>query len=70
MYKFKKIVSSNIYSAHFIKIISYYKNIGYNIDVLRQTACLMVKPIMVDNLLFPFNCTPAGRTSGSMTVMT
>ena len=40
-YKLKKIVGSNNFSAQFIKIISHYKKIGYNINVLQQTACLV-----------------------------
>ena len=40
VYKMKKIVGSDNFSAQFIKIISHYKKIGYNIDVLQQTACL------------------------------
>ena len=36
MYKLKKIVGSNNFSAHFIKIISHYKKIGYNINVLHR----------------------------------
>ena len=51
VYKLKKIVGSNNVSAQFIKIISHYKKIGYNINVLQQTACLVVNPIMVGNLL-------------------
>ena len=39
VYKLKKIVGSNNFSAQLIKIISHYKNIGYNINVLQQTAC-------------------------------
>ena len=70
VYKLKKIVGSNNFSAQFIKIISYYKKIGYSIYVLQQTACLVVNPIMVDNFAFLFNCTPVGRTSDSMTVPT
>ena len=35
VYKLKKIVGSNNFSAQFIKIISYYKKIGYNINVLQ-----------------------------------
>ena len=66
MYKLKKIVGSNNFSAQFIKIISHYKKIGYNINVLQQTACLVVNPITVGN----FNCTPVGRTSDSMMVPT
>ena len=49
MYKLKKIVGSNNFSAQFIKIISHYKKIGYNINVLQQTACLVVNPITVGN---------------------
>ena len=70
VYKLKKIVGSNNLSAQFIKIISHYKQIGYSINVLRQTACLVVNPITVGNFAFLFNCTPLGRTSDSMTVPT
>ena len=47
-----------------------YKKIGYNINVLQQTACLVVNPITVGNFAFLFNCTPVGRTSDSMMVLT
>ena len=70
VYKFKKIVDSNIFSAQFIKIVPHYKKIGYNINVLQQTACLVVNLITVGNFAFLFNCTPSGRTSDSMTVPT
>ena len=70
VYKLKKIVGSNNFSAQFIKIISHYKKIGYNINVLQQTACLVVNPITVGNFAFLFNCTPVGRTSDSMRVPT
>ena len=63
---FKKIVGSNNFSAQVIKIISHYKKIGYNINVLQQTACLVVNPITVGNFAFLFNCTPVGRTSDSI----
>ena len=70
VYKLRKIVGSNNFSAQFIKIISQYKKIGYNINVLQQTACLMVNPITVGNFAFLFNCTPVGWTSDSMMVQT
>ena len=66
----KKIVGSNNFSAQSIKIISHYKKIGYNINVLQQTECLVANPMTVGNLAFLFHCTPAGRTSDSMTVPT
>ena len=70
VYKLKKIVGSNNFSAQFIKIISHYKKIGYNINVLQQTACLVVNPITVGNFAFLFNCTSVGRTSDSIMVTT
>ena len=70
VYKLKKIVGSNNFSAQFIKIISNYKKINYNINVLQQTACLVVNPITVGNFAFLFNCTLLGQTSDSMRVLT
>ena len=68
VYKLKKIVGSDNFSAQFI--ISHYKKIGYNTNVLLQIACLVVNPITVINFAFLFNCTPVGRTSDSMMVPT
>ena len=70
MYRLKKTVGSNNFSAQFIKIIFHYKKIGYNINVLQQTACLVVNPIAVGNFAFLFNCTPLGRISDSLKVLT
>ena len=42
VYKLKKIIGTNNFSAQFIKINSHYKNIGFNIKVLQQLACLVV----------------------------
>ena len=70
VYKLKKNVGSNNFSAQFIKMISHYKKIGYNINVLQQTACLMVNPITVGNFAFLFNGTLVDRISDSMTVPT
>ena len=70
VYKLKKIVGSNNFSAQFIKIISQYQKIGFNINVLQQTACLVVNPITVGNFALLFNCTLVGQTSDSMMVPT
>ena len=45
------------------KIVVRYKKIGYNINVMRQTACLVVNPIKVNSFAYLFNCTTVGRTS-------
>ena len=70
MDKLRTIDGINKFSAQFIKITSHYKKIGYSINVLQQTAWLVINPITVGNFTFLFNCTPAGRTSDSMTVPT
>ena len=40
-----------------------YKKTGYNIDVLRQTACLVVNPIKVNSFAYLLNCMMEGRAS-------
>ena len=66
VYKFKKLKGINDFSFQFRKIITRYRRIGYNLNVMRQSACLVFNPIMVDNYAAFFNCTPLGRTSDSM----
>ena len=63
VYKFSKIIGKNDFPYHFKKIIVRYKNIGYNIDVLRQTACMVVNPMKVNSFAYLFNCTTVGRAS-------
>ena len=54
VYKFRKVIGKNDFPYHFKKIIVRYKNIGYNIDVLQQTACLDVNPIKVNSFAYLF----------------
>ena len=66
VYKFKKLIGSNYFSFQSRKIITRYRRIGYNLNVMRQSACSVFNPIMVDNYAAFFNCTPVGRASDSM----
>ena len=50
------------------KIIVRYKRIGYNINIKRQSACLVFNPITVKYFTSLFNCTPVGRASDSVMV--
>ena len=43
---------------------------GYNLDIIRQSACLVLNPIMVYSYGFLFNCTTVGQASDSMTALT
>ena len=64
VYKFRKIIGKNYFPYHFKKkVVVRYKKIGYNINVMRQTACLVVNPVKVNSFAQLFNCTTAGRTS-------
>ena len=49
--KFRKNVGKPEFSDHFSKI------------VIKQSACLAVKPIRVDHFAYLFDCTPVGRAS-------
>ena len=66
VYKFKKIRGMTDFSDQFRKIIMRYKRIGYNLNVMRQSACLVINPITVDGYATLFNCTPVDRASDSM----
>ena len=73
VYRFRKIVGKSNFSEQFRKLINRYKIIGYSLDIMRQTACLVVielprgGQIIVDGYASLFNCTTAVRASDSMT---
>ena len=64
----EKIIGKNDFPYLFKKINVRYKKIGYNIDVLRQTTCLVVNPVKVNSFANLFNCTAVGRASDRKTV--
>ena len=66
VYKFKKLIGREAFSFQFRKTITRYRRTGYNLNVMRQLACLVFNPIMVDNYAVFFNCTPVGRASDSI----
>ena len=51
-----KIVGKSNFSEQFRKLINHYKRIGYNLDIMQQTACLDVNPITADSYALLFNC--------------
>ena len=59
--KFKKIMGRTDFSDQFRKIIISHKHISYDLNVMQQSACLVINPIMVDNFAAIFNCTPVER---------
>ena len=67
VYRFRKNVGKSNFSEQFRKLINRYKRIGYSLDIMRQTAFLVVNPIIVDGHASLFNCTTAVWASDSMT---
>ena len=70
VYKFKGIVGKPNFSDQFKKIVKRYIRVGYNLDIMRQSACLVLNPVTVYSYGFLFNCTTVGQASDSMTALT
>ena len=47
------------FSYQFRKVIIRYKRIGYNLNFMRQSACLVINPITVNDFAVLFNCPPS-----------
>ena len=45
VYKLKRIVVKPNVSDQFKKVIKPYNEVGYNLDVMQQSACLVLNPI-------------------------
>ena len=70
VYKFKRIIGKPNFSDQFKKIVKLYIRVGYNLDIMRQSACLVLNPITVYSYGFLFNCTMVGQASDSMRALT
>ena len=63
VYKFKRIVGKPNFSDQFKRIVKRYIRVGYILDIMRQSACLVFNPITVYSYGFLFNCTTVGQAS-------
>ena len=70
VYKFKRIIGKPNFSDRFRKIVKRYIRVGYNLDIMRQSACLVLNPITVNSYGILFNYTTVGQASDSMTALT
>ena len=70
VYKFKRIVRKSNYSDQFKNIVKLYITVGYNLDVMQQSACLVLNPITVYSCGFLFNFMTVGQASDSMMALT
>ena len=58
------------FSDQLRKIIMRYKRVGYYLNVMRQSACLVINPNTADGYAALVNCTPVDRASDSMIATT
>ena len=66
VYKFKKIIGNPNCSDLSKRIGIRFKRAGYTLDIMRQTACLVFNPIMVEGYATLFSCTASVQASDSM----
>ena len=52
----------------FKHIVNRFKRAWYSLDIMRQTACLVFNPIMVECYAALFSCKAVVQASDSMTV--
>ena len=57
-------------SGRFRTVVVRHRRIGYSLNVMRQSACLLIDKITVVNFSALFNCTPVDKASGSMMAST
>ena len=67
VYKFKKIIGNPKISNLLKRIVNRFKRAGYSLDIMRQTACQVFNPIMVEGCAALFSCTAVVHASDSMT---
>ena len=48
VYNLRNLIERNVFSFPFRKMIIRYKRIGYNLNVMLQSACFVFNPVMVD----------------------
>ena len=70
VYKFKRIVGKPNFSDQFKKIVKKLYKGWFNLDIMQQSACLVLNPITVYSYGFRFNCTMFGQALNSLTALT
>ena len=53
----RKSLENPNFSVLFKRMVKRFRRTGYNLDIMRQTACLVFNPIMVDDSAALFSCT-------------
>ena len=67
VYIFKKIIGNTNFSDLFKRIVNRFKRAVYTLDIMRQNACLVFNPIMVEGYAALLSCTAVVQASDSIT---
>ena len=67
VYKFKNIIGNPIFFDLSKRIVNRFRRAGYTLGIMRQAACLVFNPIMVEACAALFSCTAVVQASDSMT---
>ena len=62
-----RIIGNLNFSNLLKRIVNRFRRAGYSLDIMRQTACLVFNPIMVEGYAALFSCTAVVQVSDSMT---
>ena len=54
----------------FKRIINCCKKVGYNMDFIQLSTCIVINPIMMYSYSFLFNCTMVGQALDPVTTLT
>ena len=63
VYTFKTIIGNPNFADLFKRIVNRFQRAGYTLDIMRQTACLIFNPIMVEGYAALFSCTAVVQAS-------
>ena len=66
----KELLENLVLVVNLKKIMKRYKRVRCNMDIMRQSACLVLNPITVYNYGVLFNCTAVAQASYSMIALT
>ena len=66
---FKRIVGGPGFGDQFKKIVKHCVGVGGGLDVMRQSACLVLGPIPACGCGFLFGCRAVGQASDSVTAL-
>ena len=67
VHKFKKIIGNPNFSYLLKRTVNRFRRAGYSLEIMRQNACLVFNPIMVEGYAAFLSCTAVVQASDSMT---